>query len=428
MSTIDIAKAPALPDRGYRCQVRARLIKYRATSGCGGTELAKQCLRQLSKLPSEREPQWSEPKKLARIIDYWCLEDGDIKDPRAFYLIEEFLRMVASTHGDGKTLREAVLSRGRSIAEFLGNPSHAHSAFGSLASGIEPPSRPTKSTVFITTQHGAFQVGPAPTSYLILHDVGEPDFYLMQTMICEWRNTRSQPIVLGGHVGYLFQRSDPPRAVLRDALTAENFILTCFVLPQHDARRAGPSALLDYAWSLRSADDAFQQQGVPHTEIWSTSEWSEYQTVVAEISGHRIWDMGIQKDEKRMHIHLNSAAMCVDESDRNRVGRSMAEVPHLRPLYSKLGGARHIQDFIGEQFGSLRPNPHPIHLAAHRGDLESVRRLLDGNPLLRDLADEFDRLPVDLAYASGNPDLIRLIEPTSYITYGDPRMAERYAG
>ncbi len=388
----DALKSAQLPDRGYRQQVRGRLKKHRETSGSGGVILAKACLRLLDSKDLAQLGDLADERRLARRLDYWCQEHGDIKDARVILLVEELLRRAEGRVDGAATLRDQIINLGRGFAQFLqaGPPAPRAAALSSPNKSRDVDvARPG---VYVATSGDRATSRPAPGSYFVVIDIKEPDFYIAQHLTCQWTSSRRSPVVSIAYVGFLFPKADPPRVLMRDPLTLENNILTPFVRPDAGAIAKDQSQLLSYAWSLGSGTPP---DGVTDSfaDVWKTTEWQSHRDYVEEIARHRMWEFGL--------------------SPSGTLGSARGGVFHRPTADEAIAAGADLAGFVDRTLGSQVNALTPLHRAAFEADVDLATRLIaQGVDPLR--PDRIGRLPVDLAYASGSAEMVALLEPLTY--------------
>jgi hypothetical protein len=387
----EIIASQSLPDRGYRARVRGQLKKYRKATGSGAINLAKACLALLRSKDLPLLGEFQDTRRLARTLDYWCQENGDIKDARVLHLVEALLRRTESHPNGQASPRTQIIGIGRGFAHFLAGrptlptlPAVAWSTDVATANMMGPG-------VFVATASARASTRPAPDHYFVVLDIGEPDFFVAQHFHCEWKSAQRPPVVRAFSVGFLFPQADPPRVLLRDPLTLENTILTPFV--RTDAATEDQSQLLSYAWSLGQGAD----QGAPSADLfadmWTTTEWEPFRKTIDEIARHRMWEFGIASDRSR--------------------GAARGGVRDGEGTDSNLAGRTDLPGFVDKAFGAQFNSFTPLHRAAFEADVEAVATLLaQGWDPLR--PDGIGRLAIDLAYASGNAEMVALLEPLTY--------------
>ena len=181
----------------------------------------------------------------------------------------------------------------------------------------------------------------------------------------------------------MFPKADPPRAMLRDPLTFENEVLIAFSRSSVDGIAADQSALLDYAWSLGRETRVGEPEAF--ADIWATTEWRSHLEHIQELSRHRMWEFG-----------LAEAGLGASR------GSSLPVAP-----------PQDFKDLVDASFGSSFNAYSPLHRAAFEGDVEAVETLLQaGSDPQRQ--DRLGRLPVDFAYASGDSELVKLLEAVTF--------------
>jgi hypothetical protein len=171
----DALRSAQLPHRGYRQQVRGRLKKHRETSGSGGVILAKACLRLLDSKGLPLLGDLADERRLARRLDYWCQEDGDIKDARVILLVEEVLRRAEGRVDGAATLRDQIINLGRGFAQFLQAGPPAPRAAGLSSPHKSHHAGLARPGVYVATSGDRATSRPAPGSYFVIIDIKEPD-------------------------------------------------------------------------------------------------------------------------------------------------------------------------------------------------------------------------------------------------------------
>jgi hypothetical protein len=381
-----------LPERAYRLKLRGQLKKHRQSTRMGGLSLAKACLALVANSKIDLLGEFAKERALARVLDYWCNEDGDIKDARVILLVEELLRRVDSRLDGPATLRDQILNLGRGFARFLQAGPTVPRAAATSSPNKSRDADLARPGVYVSTSGDRATSRPAPGSYFVVIDIKEPDFYIAQHLTCQWTSSRRSPVVSIAYVGFLFPKADPPRVLMRDPLTLENNILTPFVRPDAGAIAKVQSQLLSYAWSLGSgtapdgASDSF-------ADVWKTTEWQSHRDYVEEIARHRMWEFGLPPS--------------------GSLGSARGGVSHRATADEAIAAGADLAGFVDLTLGSQVNALTPLHRAAFEADVEAVATLLaQGWDPLR--PDGIGRLAIDLAYASGNAEMVALLEPLTY--------------
>jgi hypothetical protein len=179
---------------------------------------------------------------------------------------------------------------------------------------------------------------------------------------------------------------------MRDPPTLENNILTPFVRPDAGSIAKDQSQLLSYAWSLGSVA-APDDPSDSFADVRKMTEWQSHRDYVEEIARHRMWEFGLPLS--------------------GSLGSAGSGVSHRATADEAIAAGADLAGFVDLTLGSQVNALTPLHRAAFEADVEAVATLLaQGWDPLR--PDGIGRLAIDLAYASGNAEMVALLEPLTY--------------
>ncbi|MEL7543917.1 MAG: hypothetical protein AAGJ70_09095 [Pseudomonadota bacterium] len=429
---INLEFAPPLPDRGYQTRVFQQMRDYRADTGLGPRKLARELLDRLGSCHRDVDAGWLHVEKLERMIGYWLDEGGFAKNARAFYLIEQFTTQIQNSARTSSVL-ENILQIGRTFADFFGTAAIAKPKRLGLFGSKKPLHVNPEDGVFVYTLDNLLEVEPAPTEFLIIHDVNEPDFLMVQILECEWRDDQWTPVIDNCLNGYWFYRANPSRLLLRNPQNSETHFFTPTLYSVREKNKAAASGFLKYAYSLREMDRDDNAESSVEIDCWKTEEWKNHLDIVHEVSGYRLWDLGLEVAHRKeppggsMMGRVGGMASYGRPSDmaqhHGTDGRSDDDVEFPRRIYVpdetsppiELPTTAVQEQTLPDLLSRLLPRSEismtPLHRAAYRGDLNAVRQTLATADLTQ--RDSLGRRPIELACASGNHELIALLDPTN---------------
>lgn len=385
---------PRLPGLAQRRRVRTALIKYRQAQGIGGQRLAKACQGLLDGDQLDQHHRIGKLELLARTIDYWCTENGDIKDPHVFQLLEHFVATEASQQMSLPATAHEVLELGRQIGAFLG------SAPTTTPTGRESENIAARPTAYVLTQSLAETISLRSRIFLVLIDVGETSFYLAQFLVVDWREGSDRIDVRTSMSGFYFRIAEPPRMMLRDPITFANRIYAPELLDPPEQAIPGSEVSAFARWSMKP-DEATDITGSSYY-AWDCDGAEEHFSAVNRIAESRMWELGVHSNSTTAKSGISQEVARSLRRDNEPLDRP----PELRDALIRL------------QKSGLLARPAAsglthLHTAAWRGDRQAVERLLTagGDP---NSLDAMGRLPLDLALASGFDDVASLLEKATF--------------